>query len=117
MVKSIPIISNDLSCQVGRGFQNFLGIDLICGLGDNYLLSHGLVLELHRKNLYVLKYVHWDSCNNIWVNSKVLGLSGRLSEEWDMYIYFLNQRNITLSINSASWFGHTKPEKDKRLQS
>ena len=102
MVKSLPIIPKDLSWQVGRGLQVYLEIDPLCGLGDNYVLSHDLVVSLHCLNLFVLKDVHRVSCNKIWVDYVVLGLSRRLIVEWDKYISYLNQGNITLS---------TKPDK------
>ena len=99
LVKSLPIISNNLSWEVGRRFQIYLGIDPICGLGDKYPLSQNLVQEIHKKKNQVLKDIHLVSGNNIWQNAKVLGLVGCLAEEWDRYISNLYQGNISLSSN------------------
>ena len=73
-------------------------------MGDNYVLSHDLVVEIHRLNLFLLKDVHRESCNNIWVDSLVLRLWGRLAVEWDQYISDLNQGNITLYVKSDKFF-------------
>ena len=64
------------------------------------MLSHDLVVEIHCLNLFLLKDVHRESCNNIRVDSLVLRLWGRLAVEWDQYISYLNQGNITLSAKS-----------------
>ena len=46
LIKRIPVISEDLSWKVGRRFQMFLGIDLICGIGEKSLLSLNMIQEL-----------------------------------------------------------------------
>ena len=97
LIKSLPIISKNSSWQVGRGIQMFLGIDPICGLGETSLLSLELVKELHRRNLYVLKDIQQMTGSFKWVNSLAMGLTGRIAEEWDMYILAPNQGSVSLS--------------------
>ena len=46
LIKRIHVISKDLSWKVGRRFQMFLGIDLICGIGEKSLLSLNMIQEL-----------------------------------------------------------------------
>ena len=98
----VSLAQGDVLCAIRsmKLSHIYLGIDPICGLEDKYLLSHDLVPELHRKNIQVLKDIHVDSRNNIWMDSKVLGLVGRLDEDWDLFISNLYQENITLSANS-----------------
>lgn len=57
----------------------FLGIDPICQMGGNFLLSQYLVWDLHRRNLYVFKDVHRAIGHRNWADSMVLGLMGRIA--------------------------------------
>ena len=97
MVKSFPIIENDLSWQVGRGIQIQLGINPICGLKGQATLSHELVAELHRNNSFVLKDVQKGPWGKYSADSKGLSLCGNLADEWEWFICSLNQGNIIYS--------------------
>ena len=77
----LPIINNDLSWQVGRGIQIYLGIDPICSMECDYKFSRELVLELHCKNIFVLKQIHLGVENNRWAHSSIMALTGFLAEE------------------------------------
>ena len=66
-------------------------------MGDKSIVSHDLVAELHRKNLFVLKDIQRDFGLNYWDDSLALGLIGRHGKEWDRYISSLNHGNIIVS--------------------
>ena len=74
-----------------------MGIDSICGMGDNSIISHDLVTELHRKNLFVLKDIQRDSGLKYWADTSELGLTRSFAEEWDRYISSPNHGNVTLT--------------------
>ena len=54
-------------------------------------------MELHCKNLLVLKQIYLGSSINRWVDSSNLGLAGHFVEEWDFFISKLYQWNIMLN--------------------
>ena len=97
MVKSLPIITNDLSWQMGREIQIHLGLDRICGIGDDFKLSWELVMELHCKNILLLNQIHLVPNLNRWADSFILGLAGHFAEEWYLFISKLYHGNIMLN--------------------
>ena len=66
-------------------------------MGDNSIISHDLVTELHPKNLFVLKDIQRDSGLKYWADTSELGLTGSFAEEWDHYISSPNHGNVTLT--------------------
>ena len=72
----------------------FLGLDPICGAGDNSLLSTNLIHELHSHNLFVLKDIFAEDDLSKWDDAGSLGLIGRNATDWDMFISTLKQVNI-----------------------
>jgi hypothetical protein len=110
--RALPVINNWLSWLPGSGSQVNLGRDKIMDLGDNAILSEGILTTLKERGVTTLAQATTNS--NLltgieqWKRSDDLGLRGAQAKEWELFTSGLSQAGITIQADvedSLIWSG------------
>ena len=78
-----PVINHSIAWAMGRGILINVGMDLVIGLKEKFILSRKLISHLHSRNYVVLQHV-WkldrDGFFN-WLSTEDLQIFGMLRNE------------------------------------